>query len=112
MENSRNCQQHGRAGQGKMRIWITDDTGKVLLEKKLTGIPLRENAIIDATIEYYNDPYPCVIRRSAVMKTMFSQIEEMLKKEAALPKMIKELPERFSYLVNLPESAAYVSFQD
>ena len=84
-----------------------------MLDKKITGIPLRETAIIDATKEYYNDPYPCVIRRSAVMKIMFSQIEEMLKgKDSNFPLEICNLPERFSYLVNLPESARYVNFND
>ena len=96
-----------------MRIRITDDSGEVLLDKKLTGMPLRESAIIDATKEYYNDPYPCIIRRSAVMKIMFSQIEDMLKGwESALPKTICDLPDRFSYLVDLPENATHVIFQD
>ena len=82
------------------------------MDKKLTGLPLRETAIIDATKEYYNDPHPCVIRRSAVMKIMFSQIEDMLKNEPALHKKIRDLPDRFFYLVNLPENAEYVSFRD
>jgi len=60
-----------------MIISITDESGGVLLDKKLTGMPLREAAIIDATKEYYNDPYPCIIRRSAVMKIMFNQIVDM-----------------------------------
>ena len=83
-----------------------------MLDKKLTGIPLKETAIVDASKEYYNDPYPCVIRRSAVMKIMFSQIEDMLRNEPVLPKKISDLPDRFFYLVNLPENAEYVSFQD
>jgi hypothetical protein len=96
-----------------MRICITDESGGVLLDKKLTGMPLRESAIIDATKEYYNDPYPCIIRRSAVMKIMFSQIEDMLKdRDLTLPAMIRDLPERFFYLVDLPENARYVNFQD
>jgi len=83
------------------------------LDKKLTGMPLREAAIIDATKEYYNDPYPCIIRRSAVMKIMFNQIVDMLKgREAVLPTMISDLPERFSYLMNLPENAKYVNYQE
>ena len=96
-----------------IRVRITDESGKVLLEKKLTGIPLRESAIIDATKKYYNDPYPCIIRRSAVMKIMFNQIEEMLKaKEPGSSRPISELPERFFYLIDLPENARYVDFDN
>ena len=96
-----------------MRIRITDESGGVLLDKKLTGIPLKESAIIDAAKEYYNDPYPCIIRRSAVMKIMFNQIEDMLKEwESALPKLICDLPDRFTYLVDLPENAKHVISQN
>ena len=96
-----------------MQIQITDESGQVLLNKKLTGLPLKESAIIDATKEYHNDPYPCIIRRSAVMKVMFSQIEDMLKgRGSSLPLVICDLPERFSCLVDLPENARHVIFQD
>jgi hypothetical protein len=96
-----------------VRIRITDQTGKTLIDKKLTGIPLREPAIVDATKEYYNDPYPCIIRRSAVMRIMFTQIEDMLRKKLlSFPVLVSDLPERFSYLVDLPEGAKYVSISD
>ena len=96
-----------------MHIRITDEVGKVLIDKKLTGMPIRETAIIDATIKYYNDPYPCVIRRSAVMKIMFGQIEDILKSSCpGSPMSICDLSERFSYLIDLPKSAKYVSFRE
>jgi hypothetical protein len=96
-----------------IRIRITDQTGKGLLDKKLTGMPLRETAVIDATVEYYNDPYPCIVRRSAVMKIMFTQIEDMLREKAlSFPALISDLPERFFYLVDLPEGAKYVSVSE
>ena len=85
----------------------------MLLDKKLTGLPLKEKAVIDATVEYYNDPYPCVIRRSAVMKIMFSQIEDILKEKGPnLPLEIVSLPDRFLSLVDLPEGSRYVSFRE
>jgi hypothetical protein len=90
-----------------------DQAGAVLLDKKLTALPLREPAIRDATVKYYNDPYPCVIRRSAVMKTMFAEIEDMFRERPLSdPAAIETLPERFSCLADLPENAAYVSAQN
>lgn len=96
-----------------LRIRIMDQAGAVLLDKKLTGLPLRESAIRDAAVKYYRDPYPCAVRRSAVMKTLFAEIENMLRERPlSVPGTIESLPEPFSRLADLPENAAYVSAQN
>lgn len=53
-----------------------DDMGNIIFERKLTAIPLKEEAIIQKSIEFFNDPEPCMIHRSAVMKRIFMEFYE------------------------------------
>jgi hypothetical protein len=94
---------------GKSRlpcIVVRDRAGRLLLEKKLTGVPLKEEAVIAGTVAYYNDPNPCIIRRSAVMKLYFNELLDMLLPYAGRgPVAIDTLPARFPELVDLPADA-------
>jgi len=77
-----------------------DIKGNVLLEKKVSSLPLKEQTIIKKSIEFFNDPEPCMIHRSAVMKRFFIELECFLEnamltnvfeiKYAYLPKSLKE----------------------
>jgi hypothetical protein len=95
-------------GKGRLpRIILRDKTGKLLFEKKLTGLPLKEEAIIAGTVKYYDDPNPCIIRRSAVMRLFFTELSEILlpytDKEAVA---IETLPPRFNELTDFPPGTA------
>ena len=52
------------------------DHGEVHTEKKITSIPLNDDFVIQKSIEYFHDPEPCMIHRSAVMKRIYMQIQE------------------------------------
>lgn len=56
-------------------IRFVDNSDTVLLERKLISLPLDEAAVIYKSIEFFNDPEPCMIHRSAVMKRLFAEIE-------------------------------------
>jgi hypothetical protein len=86
-------------------IRFVDNADKVLLERKLISLPLNEAVVINKSIEFFNDPEPCMIHRSAVMKRLFVEIESYL--EAMLQKNIVEidlfcLPEYLRNYLSLP----------
>lgn len=62
----------------KFKIKIIDKTGKVLFDSYVTSLPLKEEMIIDLSIEFFNDDEPCFIHRSAIMKRLFAEIEDSL----------------------------------
>ena len=62
----------------KKVIILEDHHGKELFRKKLTSLPLREKIVIGKSIEFYNDPEPCMIHRSAVMQRFYMQIDNVL----------------------------------
>ena len=57
------------------------DHGEVHTEKKITSIPLNDDFVIQKSIEYFHDPEPCMIHRSAVMKRIYMQIQEFFLRE-------------------------------
>ena len=61
---------------GRTRLRFIDKNGHVILDKALVGIPLKNSVIIAHSIEYFDDPEPCMIHRSAVMKRLFCEILE------------------------------------
>lgn len=52
---------------------------KLILKTKITGIPLKDDFIIKKSIEFFNDPEPCMIHRSAVMKRIYMEFFDYFK---------------------------------
>lgn len=48
----------------------------VLLECKLTSVPLKDDAVLRLCVEFYNDPEPCMIHRSSVMSCIYMELIE------------------------------------
>ena len=48
---------------------------EVLGRFKFTSLPIREQMIINKSIEFFSDPEPCFIHRSAVLKRLLAEIE-------------------------------------
>ena len=48
--------------------------GQVLVEYHLYSLPIREEQLIRKSIEFFNDPEPCMIHRSAVMQRLYAEI--------------------------------------
>ncbi len=78
--------------------------GEVFFERKLTAIPLKEEAIIRKSIEYFSDPEPCMIHRSAVMKRIFMEFGEFLNQNIEKGKIElvwNEIPEELRKIIDI-----------
>lgn len=78
--------------------------GEVLFERKLTAIPLKEEAIIRRSIEYFSDPEPCMIHRSAVMRRIFMEFGEFLNQnieKGKLELLWNEIPEELRKIIDI-----------
>lgn len=61
-------------------VSFIDCYGNVILKEKITLLPLKEECIIDKSIELFNDCEPCIIHRTFVMKKIFFEIDEYFDK--------------------------------
>ena len=89
---------------GDIILGFMDEEGKVFFERKLTAMPLREEAIIQRSIEYFNDPEPCMIHRSAVMKRIFMELSEFFNqsiKKRKLELSWNEIPEELRKIIDV-----------
>ncbi|HEX9062875.1 MAG TPA: hypothetical protein VF941_22105 [Clostridia bacterium] len=65
------------------KVAFIDRNGRTELECKLTSLPLKENKIIEKSMELFNDPEPCIIHKSFAMKKLLLEICEYF--SAVLP---------------------------
>lgn len=78
-------------------IVCMDASGAVLGRCPLNALPLREDTVIRLSIEFFGDPEPCMIHRSAVMSRMYMELFDYLAAATASGLSewaIEELPQR------------------
>ncbi len=94
-----------------MVLCFLDKNERILLEKKLTALPLKEDAIIQKSIEFFNDPEPCMIHRSAVMKRIFMEFGEFFSKkleEGNHELLWSEIPEKWKEIMDIGQGVEQI----
>lgn len=67
----------GNKSQGYRAIILRGDKGVVF--RGLTAqLPVRERAVLEKSVEFFGDPEPCMIHRSAVLASIFEEFENWL----------------------------------
>ena len=57
-------------------IILSDENGGILYSGDLTGMAVSDELVIALSVEFFNDPTPCEIHRSAVLARVFLSIED------------------------------------
>ena len=92
------------AGYENLKISLLDAGNGILFEKKITSLPLKDEVIISKSIEFFDDPEPCMIHRSAVMKRLFVEMAEYfegLRKADVLELQWEELPDFIKHYIHI-----------
>lgn len=85
-------------------IRFVDAERRTLLQCKLTAVRLRESAILRLSEEYFRDPEPCMIHRSAVMSRMYQELLAYFQQgpqEDHGVFLFAQLPERLSSFLDI-----------
>ena len=67
-----------KAIRKKPALTLWDGVGGVLYSGDLTGMSVPDGLVVALSAEYFNDPTPCEIHRSAVLSRVFLAIEDAL----------------------------------
>ena len=59
-------------------LTLTDESGMVIYSGRLIDMTFCEELVIALSIEFFDDPTPCEIHRSAVLSRIFLSIEDAL----------------------------------
>ncbi len=93
----------------KMKVRIEDNQGKVLVDQKLLNLPLKDKSIVDLSIVYFNDPEPCMIHRSAVMKRMFSEMYDWFMSRGSMSQIHwVEIPDHMKLWLDTEEVPSHI----
>ncbi|WP_425449672.1 hypothetical protein [Dethiothermospora halolimnae] len=68
------------------KIKVMDDKDNIMFDDNSLHLPIKEEYIIEKSIELFNDPELCVIHRSAVIYNIGNQITKNLSEEMNLDK--------------------------
>lgn len=89
----------------RAHIILQDAQGEPLLRTTLTGLPLMETSILSGSVEWFADPEPCMIHRSAVMKRLFAEWADYIEGMRACGDCRRhwsEVPDRLRSMLSLP----------
>lgn len=90
--------------EGTLMVNFSDVNGGTLLRCKLTSVPLREDVVLRLSVEFFADPEPCMIHRSAIMSRMYMEMLEYFLRDLDRGKschLISELPQRLASFIDL-----------
>lgn len=94
---------------GAFGFALYDEQRNLLARYEAAALPLRREAIIEKSIEFFQDPNPCLIHEGAVKVRMLSELEAFLKgREEPIP--LCDLPDDLrGYLESDCASIQYLS---
>ncbi len=75
----------GKKHRSKWKARIADDSGRVLFEEELERLQIDESVVLSLSVEFFDDPQPCEIHRSAVIMRALEEIRLACAAEQSLP---------------------------
>lgn len=90
--------------KGAFRLIILQDEHGNAFRFRTPDLPIREEVVLGKSVEFFQDPEPCMIHRSAVLARIFAEFEQWMDSMGAGPECnvnIKEMPENLLHSLNL-----------
>lgn len=100
---------------GRMMLTFYDGNQKKIDSMRLSALPICEDAQIEKSIEIYDDPAPCIIKRSAVSKLIYLQLMDCLNEVCASepsPYPINEIPSKILRCFEFDNEAHFLDYED
>lgn len=94
-----------------IKLCFIDNLGEIIEEKNLTALSLRDESIIEKAIEFFDDPEPCMIHRSAVINRIFAEVGEYFLQHVEKGKLEilwNQVPDCLRSYINTKDGVKYV----
>ncbi len=89
----------------QIELGFLNADGALLRRCALTRTPLREDTVLRLSVEFFDDPEPCMIHRSAVMSRMYMELTEYFLaqlSDGAAVASPEDLPARLQSFLDVP----------
>lgn len=96
-------------------ITILNKENTVIFNDKIINLPLKEKVIIDKSILYYNDPAPCFIHRSSIVKKLLYSFQchlELQLLEGKSELIWRDIPQEDREFIDLDEGVHKVIIRE
>ena len=87
-------------------IRVVDRQGEVLLERFLIKLPLREEKVIEKSIEMFCDSDPCIIHKTYAMKKIYIEIDDYFNaglKSGTKEYLWEDIPENIGSVIEIKQ---------
>ncbi len=94
-------------------ITFMDRSQAVILCCKLSALPIKEECILRKSLEFFSDPEPCFIHRSAVMTRILAETDEYLHnlaKDGIWEIRWAAFPEKFREMLDIGKETESIRF--
>lgn len=82
-------------------IVLTDSRNRTLYTGNIYSLPIRNEAIIQKSIDFFDDPEPCTIHRNAVYTRLCAEIELYIMELGEYCVSIDSLPDHLRYYIDI-----------
>ena len=89
----------------KVRIVKISSNNDILFSGPVNELPILDKQVIAGSVEFYDDPEPCMIHRSAVISRYYIQIEQWLDSiyyESDCIIILDNIPDHIRVLLDFP----------
>jgi hypothetical protein len=86
------------------KIKFFDSGGNVLIEQYITRLPLKEQKVIEKSIEMFSDSEPCIIHKTCAIKKIYIEIDDYINsllEDGIRECLWKDIPENIEAVLNI-----------
>lgn len=82
-------------------VTIYDNKHNIIHQGDITLLPIRDDCIIKLSIEYYNDPEPCMIHRSSILSSIYCKFIDFFDTHETDTVTLLDIPEELRNYVKI-----------
>lgn len=87
-----------------------DEQKTPLAQYDAAALPLNREAVLEKSVEFFQDPNPCAIHEGAVRMRMLAELEAFLMGKGPVP--VAELPASMRRYLNLEAACVYIALSE
>ena len=89
---------------------LFNQEGERTAQHAAVSLPLNREAVLEKSIEFFQDPHPCAIHEGAVRMRMLGELEAYLKGKGLV--RLSEMPDSLRHYLDLEAEYVYIALDE
>lgn len=91
-------------------LLLFNQEGERTAQHAAVSLPLNREAVLEKSIEFFQDPHPCAIHEGAVRMRMLGELEAYLKGKGLV--RLSEMPDSLRHYLDLEAEYVYIALDE